>query len=59
MDTNFLVGYTGAYQDPVTEGYPLGDGYWMYLPELFGSIRRLSTCHPDLLHSWIRFVVKF
>ena len=34
MWTNLLVGYTGAYQDPVTSGYPLGNGYWMYLPEL-------------------------
>ena len=34
MGTNLLVGYTGAYQDPVTGGYPLGNGYRMYLPEL-------------------------
>ena len=34
MGTNLLVGYTGTYQDPVTVGYPLGNGYRMYLPEL-------------------------
>ena len=34
MGMNPLVGYAGAYQDPVTGGYPLGNGYRMYLPEL-------------------------
>ena len=34
MGTNLLVGYTGAYRDPVICGYPLGNGYRMYLPEL-------------------------
>ena len=34
MSTNLLVSYTGVYQDPVTGGYPLGNGYRMYLPEL-------------------------
>ena len=34
MGMNLLVGYTGAYPDPVTGGYPLGNGYRMYLPEL-------------------------
>ena len=34
MGTNLFVGYAGAYQDPVTGGYPLGNGYRMYLPEL-------------------------
>ena len=30
----FVFGYTGAYCDPVTGGYPLGNGYRVYLPEL-------------------------
>ena len=34
MGTNLPIGYTGAYQDPVTSSYPLGNGYRMYLPEL-------------------------
>ena len=34
MGTNLLIGYTGAYQDPVNCGYALGNGYRMYLPEL-------------------------
>ena len=35
MKSNTLLfGYTGAYQDPVTGGYPLGNGYRMCLPEL-------------------------
>ena len=34
MGTNLLVGYTGVYQDPVSGGYPLGNGYRMYLPDL-------------------------
>lgn len=29
-----ILGYIGAYQDPVTEGYPLGNGYRMYVSEL-------------------------
>ena len=33
MGTNLLVSYTGAYQDPMTGAYPLGNGYRMYLPE--------------------------
>ena len=34
MDGVLLFGYTGAYQDMVTDGYPFGSGYRMYLPEL-------------------------
>ena len=34
MGMNLLVGYTGAYQDPVTGSYPLGNGCRMYFPEL-------------------------
>ena len=32
--STLLFGYTGAYCDPVTCGYPLGNGYRMCLPEL-------------------------
>ena len=47
MESNTLLfGYTGAYQDPVTCGHPLGNGYRMYLPELM----RFSV--PD---SWSPF----
>ena len=34
MGTNLLVGYTGARQDLVAGGYPLGNGYRIYSPEL-------------------------
>ena len=35
MESNALLfGYTGAYCDTVTDGYLLGSGYRMYLPEL-------------------------
>lgn len=34
MSAIFTLGFTGTYQDPVTEGYPLGNGYRMYLPEM-------------------------
>ena len=35
MRNDILVfGYTGAYCDPVTAGYSLGNGYRVYLPEL-------------------------
>ena len=60
MSTNLLVGYAGAYQDPVTGGYPLGNGYRMYLSELMrfnspdsmspfgqGSIHPYAYCEDD------------
>ena len=60
MDTNLLVSYTGAYQDPVSCGYPLGNGYRMYLPELMrfaqsdsmspfgkGGIHPYAYCEAD------------
>ena len=60
MGTNLLVGYTGAYQDPVIGGYPLGNGYRMYLPELMrfnspdswspfgkGGIHPYAYCEAD------------
>ena len=60
MGTNLLVGYTGAYQDPVTGGYLLGNGYRMYLPELMrfsapdsmspfgeGGIHPYAYCEDD------------
>ena len=31
--------YTGAYRDPVTGGYPLGNGYRVYLPELMRFVQ--------------------
>lgn len=34
MSTTTPIGFTGAYQDPVTSGNPLGNGYRWYLPEL-------------------------
>ncbi|ARP91467.1 hypothetical protein CAL14_15220 [Bordetella genomosp. 9] len=34
MDTSSAAGFTGAYQDPVTATYPLGNGYRWYLPAL-------------------------
>lgn len=34
MDQIYISGYSGAYPDPVTGGYPLGNGYRIYLPEL-------------------------
>lgn len=39
MDTNLQLGYTGRYQDPVTGGYSLGNGYRPYLPELMRFAR--------------------
>ena len=60
MGTNLLVGYTGAYQDVVTGGYTLGNGYRMYLPELMrfnspdswspfgkGGIHPYAYCEDD------------
>ena len=60
MGTNLLVGHTGAYQDPVTGGYLLGNGYRMYLPELMrfnspdswspfgqGGIHLYAYCEAD------------
>ena len=54
MDTNLLVGYTGAYQDPVTGSYPLGNGYRMYLPELmrFNSPDRWSPFGKGGIHPY-------
>jgi RHS repeat-associated protein len=43
MSTISKTGFTGAYQDPVTAAYPLGNGYRWYLPGLM----RFNT--PDSL----------
>ena len=34
MDCAISLGFAGAYRDPITDGYLLGIGYRMYLPEL-------------------------
>ena len=34
MDAMLTLGYTGAYWEPVTGSYPLGNGYRMYLSDL-------------------------
>jgi RHS repeat-associated protein len=46
QDSISQLGYTGAYKDAVTGGYPLGNGYRTYLPSL------LRFCAPD---SWSPF----
>lgn len=35
MTDNFIVGFTGAYDDPVTGSYALGNGYRFHVPKLF------------------------
>ena len=61
MESNALLfGYTGIYCDAVTCGYPLGNGYRMYLPELMrfnspdswspfgkGGIHPYAYCEAD------------
>lgn len=44
MEAAFTLEYSGAYLDPVICGYPLGNGYRMYLPELmrFNALDDLS-----------------
>lgn len=46
MNASLALGYVGTYQDSATNGYPLGNGYRVYLPELM----RFTT--PD---SWSPF----
>lgn len=41
MNSSFILGFTGAYLDPILSGYPLGNGYRVYLP----SMMRFSA--PD------------
>ena len=53
MESNALLfGYAGAYCDSVTCGYPLGNGYRMYLPELmrFNSPDDLSPFGKGGIH---------
>jgi RHS repeat-associated protein len=38
MNTNLFLGFTGARRDPVSAGYPLGNGYRTYLPGLMRFI---------------------
>jgi RHS repeat-associated protein len=44
MPTHSKLGYTGAWQDPITGAYPLGNGYRVYAPALmrFASPDSLS-----------------
>lgn len=50
-----ILGYTGEYQDPVTGGYPLGNGYRMYLPELmrFSAPDDLSPFDEGGIHPYV------
>lgn len=34
MPHSFILGYTGAHRDRVTGGFPLGNGYRVYVPQL-------------------------
>ncbi|WP_199189458.1 RHS repeat-associated core domain-containing protein [Trinickia dabaoshanensis] len=44
MSDPLFIGFTGAFEDPLTRGYPLGNGYRWYLPTLmrFNAADELS-----------------
>ncbi|MEJ8795233.1 RHS repeat-associated core domain-containing protein [Trinickia caryophylli] len=55
MSTITSPGFSGAYRDPVSFGYPLGHGYRWYLPALmrFSAPDNLSPFGPGGIHPYV------